>query len=657
MKKFVLILSLFTVVMAYSQKTWVTGTAKVYVAPKTLFYHGSGLEVKDNTALFKNKGNTKVWGGDFKVANNASNNQFQSLYTDNGGTSTNGVPATTGYGQLIVKNGIAVAGNSMIQRGIGLSSTFTTYVQSGFPFQTLTAANLATYSGYTFADAARATHTLFVWNNAKIQWDRVMAADVLSAEKYYIVKNAAGYAGYNAATTIDHKGPVNNLNATVAFGVVGASGIPTGDISALTRRNEYNERYITYVDDPFQSTKTATDWGRNMVQLGNPYTSNIDLSYIGLSETATVNGVALNDGNAISNIKGVYKYSGNVQTSSTTAYNYSTSHYSAITSDPGASGQFVAGDANILLVRPYEGFIIKLDNNTATNFSFNDGLKTFNYNARVKDNAAGTGTSAYRTGGNAFYQVAMTLLKDNTTALNTAYVVANNNVTNGYGGALEAELLDLSSNTGIYTKQEVATGTGEDAAYTGIKYLINQVNTSYLGTPIPVHFQVNAADAGSTFKIVFNLDETLRRLDATTETNFSNSAARYYFRDNQTNQVFLINAGTEYTFTQSASTGERFQLFYGEPSTMGNEEIPNDLANSTVVYETEDSSHAIRFNPSWNKANVAVYTAVGQVVYTKKDINAENDFVLPLNNANTTVYVIQIENAETHEVITKKIVK
>lgn len=654
MKKIVFILSLITTI-AFAQKTYVTGSASVYVSPKTLVYNGSGLDVTAGTASVTNKGNIIVNSGTFATTNNGTNDNVRMVYTDNGGTANaDGSAGTSGYGQLIVRNGVTTpTGKVDMDKMMPAAASFT-YNQAGFPFQSTTSISTLTSDfGITMFDAARASHPVFVWNNDKIQWDRAMAADMLDPFKYYIVAKKGAFSGYMTGAVREHKGAVNNANATIAF----STSQPTGDISASNRRNDYNERYITYVDDAFQATKTASDWGRNMLQLANPYTSNIDLSYIGFAETATLNGVALNDGNNISNLVGVYRYSTATfsGTSGSTVYGYT----QTILKATAAAGKFVAGDAPVLLIRPFESFIVKTSS-ASGNFVFGDGLKVFNYKARVTDNAAGTGTIAYRdtSTANKFYQVGVNLFKNDEVTGNRTYVVANDNIQNGFDAfQLEAVNYELGDATGFYTKEELASGNGEDPAHSDVNLYINSVNTAYLGVPIPLHFNVNTADAGATFKIKFTLDDTLVRLSQA-GSNFDNPNARYYFRDNQENVTMLINSDTEYTFTQGSTTDTRFQLFYGSPTSMGTGEISTDLAG-TILYKDNDRNYLVRFDNSWEKANITIHTAVGQIVFTKKDIDATQDYMLPLQGkaSNAVAYFVTIENAVTGEKVSKKIVK
>jgi len=673
---------LFCGVMIFSQKTSVTGTALVKVMPKTLFYHGSGLDVTVATAYVINNGNIYVDKNNaatFAMTNpvsptNAANSNlpdaaatnvnFTMPWTDNGGGgAVDGGPVVSGYGQLIINSGVTTVSGKVAQdRDVSTFTGGTEAVQIAFPFKNGTAlatttqmmANTGT-TALTLSDKSRPYHPIFKWNNATISWDRQLTSSNIDPVGYYVVMKRSTFTTYQAAANKTVNGTPNFTTASVT--------LPTQPTGALTGRNAYNERYSTYVDDPFDATTTSATWGRNMLQLGNPYNSNLDLSYIGFAESLTTPAPdldpILSDGNDLPTIVGVYKYSvASNDVTSGTAFNYTTTVLQATAA---ATGKFVAGDSKVLIIKPFEAFVVKFDSNDGQTFNFTDGLKTFNYKARVADNATGTGTVSYRSAGRSnfsdeYYQVRMNLLANGNDTGSRTMVVANQNTAQGDGNQLEANNLWLAdTDTSIFTKSEVKVGQGEDASFSTRKMYINAINSSYLGTPIPVHFTVNSADASKTFKIKFDLSVNLKSV---ANENFNNPDARYYFRDNQENKTFVVDNNTEYEFTQSSSTSSRFQLFFGVPSTtLGVEELNPNALTSTSVYKGTDKNYSIRFDKSWKNANVSVYTAVGQIVFSKNKIDTSSDYQLPLNERNTTVYIVNIENAETGEIVSKKIVK
>src|SRR5690606_27989722 len=123
------------------------------------------------------------------------------------------------------------------------------------------------------------------------------------------------------------------------------------------------ERYDSYIEEHIR-VPDSTHYGRYYFQFGNPYTSNIDLSYIGVAENDSY----------VQGLLGVVKITG-------TGWNPTSGIQSPQAVRAIWDGTQWGGDAEALIVKPFEGFYIGLKSDSSTTrgdrtFEFNDGLKT-----------------------------------------------------------------------------------------------------------------------------------------------------------------------------------------------------------------------------------------------------------------------------------------
>src|SRR5690606_7988092 len=116
-------------------------------------------------------------------------------------------------------------------------------------------------------------------------------------------------------------------------------------------KNDYNEKYRTYISDEVRRAESNPEYGRNHFQFGNPYTSNIDLSK--LSTIPNLLGVS-----QISSTSWVYGSESETMTSSVKA-TY-------------GGGSWV-GDPEALIVKPFEPFVVVLDSVATSTVTFEFG--------------------------------------------------------------------------------------------------------------------------------------------------------------------------------------------------------------------------------------------------------------------------------------------
>lgn len=671
----VVLVSLLSAGIQVKAQIYSTESSTTFVSPNTLVYT-KGYKVTNVNAKVTNEGNIKVDGGDFSITNSTSNDQFYNWYKsgENFGS--------TNYGQLIItQNVTAPTGKIKMDKPV-LGDTYFAIV--GVPFSIYSTTDIATTwgavtavsfpcsTGVVCSSANWKKHPLFVWNNDKLRYDPVNGGSTLVPGSYYNVNVRTGVGS-----------PFEEQNATVT-GVRSYFGTPTqGELSAMTvpngrsyasnigGKNYYNVWYYTYLGDPFYTASDSNfdathtpgvDYAKGLLRLTNPFTSNIDLSYIGIdSEHLAGTTTPTNtDGNKVTGLVGISKFTGSESGNPLGTVRYVSTSEQAGASD--TTGQFISGDTDKLIVKPFGNFIIKVSaaQAGASQFKFTDGLKTFKTLSRAATTGTdGAGYSARvanatsSVGDDDVYQVNLQLYDspEKNIFYNHTYVAASNEFTTGVD-VNQSSNTDLSDGmTGVYTRSELPTGGIDTSVST--KLYINKMNSQSMGVPIPVGFMVNPSVDSDTFTFTCRLGENGRFLDSE-EVNFSNPNAKFYFHDKQNNTVLLMDTNFSYTFTQSTSTEDRFEIFYGTAGTLGNDDITK-VDNTTVVFK-DGADYKVRFNKDWTKANVFVYTAVGQLISNVQNLDTSNDYTLPLTNGNTTVYVVKITN-DKGEVVTKKVVK
>src|SRR5690606_15614828 len=102
------------------------------------------------------------------------------------------------------------------------------------------------------------------------------------------------------------------------------------------------------------------------------------------------------------------------------------------------------------------------------------------------------------------------------------------------------------------------------------------------------------------------------------------------------------------------SSFDRFVIYWnGYPDgVMGTED--NLIASRTIVFK-DGQQYKVRFNDTWNSADVAVYDITGRIVYTANAVNTKFDHVLGLKQPG--VYVVKSKNQNGESELQKVIVK
>lgn len=642
-----------------AQLTYVGNGALVQVQDKALVYSGGGVKL-DGNAKVNTVGDFMVvtTTGKFEVAPTAD---FRLRYSS---------PSV--YGQLYIQG---------IPQGDGITTGIigkvnkeyveTTHGSTGrqqvaLPFFEYTLTDLkATLPYINITPSYRwDRNNVFKWNNTDAVFDPLSTTinnKIGKATDYYILsrRNKDGSYAWDTTLTAD------NANAILAGTVTGSpvsainsmkkifKGVPVSDQNATDTQvtltgaftgsfgnnggaiNKYNEKYNTYIDDPFVTTKWSTDYQRNVYQYGNPYLTNLDLSKINQDEA---NGDAV----YIPNIKGFFMYeTGILNTLAGTTYN----------NGGGTTGRAVTFDSSSLpvgavlsdlMVKPMQEFIIKLLNNNSTaSINFNK-LRRFSQTPRTATSysvtSARLANSQNRVAASSTKQLMVVLTDANGVILDKTFYVVNNDAKTGYAPEF-TKMQATTSSTSLFTREELSIGGVDPNAIYNL--YINEANeVDYAGKEIAL--VVNNASAS---KIKFFLIEGGELLNE--QSSLSNGKS-FYLSNNGV--LTKINSGDEMQLSNNNST---YGLFYEQPAgTLGTSEL---LKGQTIVAK-KDLGYIVRFNKNWKQADIEVYSSVGQLLYSVKKVSTYNDYKLPLDNIQNGIYIVKVKSSDG-EVVTKKIIK
>lgn len=642
-----ILLALFTNIIL-AQTLYVTGTVNMGVHTNTLLYCGSGMELTSANANVFVRGGIRVNSGNLSITNNSGNNNFLLRYDSD-----------AVYGKLDISTAIPpanVTGQVALEKMIPNHGQF---VQQSFPFVNYTTANFASDNGVAYVATATpalcntpASHHMYYWSNTELRWIPVMNGDTIEPTRYHLVSNDLSTLNGTYKGT---KETFRQRPAHIAYSVTfpNQSSVNFGPTGNFRPCNSFSApRYFTFISDrtyplPMSlSYWSDPNYAKNLYQLGNPFTTNLDLSYIGINESGTPN-----DGLVIPNLRGIYYNFG----SGATALNSPNGGVVRYLQANNVTNQFDSGDLDWLVIPPMQPFFIKQTSYTGSIFTFTDGLKTFRQNSKATLYGSGGPSGTYQTYSSGdTYQVTLRLVDSNgEELLNRTHVAVSDNYINGVQPpATSTDISNgwIDNHYGFYGLQELPVTGGIDLTQLNNKLYINTFNPSLYAKPIPLGFKTDPNNPGQTYRLKALLFETGKLVS-----NFQDPSVKFYFHDKLTNQYILIDDSFDYTFTQSTDTDTRFELFYGDTSlSVG---LPSENL-TTLIYENS-GEYYVRFKSDWTKASIFVYTAVGQLVYSKENINLldnSTDFLLPLNSQKAITYLIKIIGPNGEEV-TEKIVR
>ena len=638
-----------------AQLTYVGNGALVHIQDKALFYSGGGVKL-DGNAKVNTIGDFMVvtTSQSFEVAPTAD---FRLKYSS---------PSV--YGQLYIK-GMPQANitGKVNKEYVDVKHGNTGRQQTALPFYNYSITDLQASLPHINVTNSALTVTgrfnkrsVFKWNNVTAAFDQLTTTltptvvgkptdyYILSRRLYdgtevwnptLVVENPnANLQGYTPSSASDlysansmkkiFKGvPVSDLNTadtevTLAGAFSGSFGINGSGI------NDYKEKYSSYVDDPFVTTKWDADYGKNLYQHGNPYLTNVDLSLVKKGTTAT------DDENAISNLNGISYYTSGIENSFPAGTTYTTT--SAVVRTFDSAGNVNGGFANDLVIKPMQEFMIKLTDNTSQTLKFS---KTRRFAQTARPEATPYSVTARVSNAPVVTkQLGVVLYDANDTEIGRTFYIVNNEAVSGFSPE-NARMQATTGSTSIYSKEEqVSGGADVNANY---NLFINEANeVDFSGKEIPL--VVNNANAA---KLKFFLIEGGKLVED--KGNLSNGKSFYY-----SNNGTLTKIKSADTFSLT-NTNFTYGLFYDQPAgVLGTSEL---LKGQTIVAK-KDQGYVVRFNKNWKQADIEVYSSVGQLLHSAKKVSTYDDYKLPLDNVTNGVYIVKIKSNDG-EIVTKKVIK
>ncbi|MDG4652068.1 T9SS type A sorting domain-containing protein [Chryseobacterium arthrosphaerae] len=636
----------------------VDANATMYVSDGTLVYSGGGVQTRDN-GLMEVHGNVMVVG--------TAADAFKTI-TSTGTDKTTGGNivlklnnpasfATSTYGQLYI-DGLSESNITGIvtkeYRATSYGTTSNYFQPVALPFSGKAFNSLSSELGKTF-NIGRYSNPILKWDNenavAITNLNLTPTGVTWDAAGYYMLKvnnsdwnpstpasgsvfniNGKPYAPYLGAVTLQNAGKSNIGTSNVVFGVNGYG------------LNQYQERYYTYLDDSFEYTNSpwAGTFGQNWYQFGNPFLTNIDLSKIGYTESATGS-----DGNAVKNIWGVEYNPGTIVTLPNGS-TYATGNKVVTFVSTGDGVAPAVGDVDLVVVKPMQTFKIKLRNNTVQTLNFNT-LRRFKSTARAAGidydvNAAKMTNANGKTNANSIKQLGVIGLDANGNELSRTYYVVSPDLTTGHQIS-PATSVQASAGVNIIGTFEESLNGGYDDNYKNSYWLyINEANeNNFQGKNVKLknYFM----DKVKSYK--FEIRENTELIPAGSH-QLSSGIGFYYKAENGN----LIEAKQGDVVPV---TNEEANLYYGEPSniTLGLDKNKPSISSTLVIYNPAISNYIVRFDPKWKKADIQVYDMSGKLVISKKAVETSRDFVIELDDSVKSSYVVKIVSDKGETVNTK----
>lgn len=671
MKKKLLTLGALAVVMSANAQSVIFysgDNSKVFVSKDALVYTGGSfkLDAAQEKAV-ENKGMITIVGDYVKgTANTIDGKEFVNVYT-----------AANDYGQVKLLSATGATDARMTtQRPAASKNYFGASYAMSFPYKdgvSYVMKSLGLAEGSFLGSCPVGTPcgnrykmTLTKWNNNKLQHDAVLTSDSFKPGDYYNLNLREA-----------------NMQA-VMTGIVGYKGTPLGteytqkmkgiikgqSEAAFTSQkynywkkliNDYNEMYETYMGRESSEDRV---YKKNYYRVGNPYTSNLDLSTVdGANAWLIINNTnktikAATDNDEIrfqiSKRRDNYNVDWSPSTGSINVTDNSAYH---IASFDKTSGQWV-GSAEALLLRPFETVnlhFVQLDalklgrtRIIDATVKFNDSHKTYEHVAGAAKQSGSTLTTAksartanaalVATSSDNFYQTEIALLKNNALESSPVYLIGSSKHT---GSGENSESLGSLFLYGINSENDIAFNSQKQ---------FNEFNTdSYVAKPLGLGLA--NLNAGETYSLAFNFAEGSI---FNSVKNFSD--AKLYLKDNTNNKVVEVTADKTISFV--AGTAEenkgRFVFYWNDtPVTLS---TANTVASTSTTVYKEGTQSKLRFEDNATKASVEVYDAAGRLVLTEKSVNTAQDMVLNIAAGQSAMYVVKV-TYQNGEIRTVKFVK
>ena len=627
-----------------------------YVGENALVYNGGGLQTK-GSGILDVKGNVMIEG--------AATDVLKTLDNAGTGNKTDGGNiilrlndpanyAASTYGQLYI-NGIAQGNISAIVDKEYRTGKHGTYQQIALPFynkaiSTLSGTGIGTL-GKTFSNVRYSKNEVLTWNNLTAVSDNLSVSSLTPKSTTYYMLGSNGFDSANPPASMPANAPAPAGSVYTLKGIPFTNGVTEKLINAANgvnfgatgnALNSYNERYNSYLQDDWDyPVAPANPWavstfGRNIYQFGNPYLTNLDLGFIGITESG-----AVTDNNAIPSVQGIRYDPGTVVSLPSGTFSTGAKYVNFTSGAP-----VPVGDVG-LIIKPMQTFVVKLRNNNAEvgsdkTLSF-DNLRRFKSTPRNNTTeysvSAGKGADANGT----VKQLGVIALSEEGTELARTYYAVYPSAITGHTAEQTAQSV-LGNQNIIGTFEEDAANGGYDMNYINAYWLyINEANENdFLGKAVPLALY-NSGIKSLKFEIRENtelIENGVHQLS--TGTGFYYKSPDGQAMEILQNQVISV-------------TSDRYSLFYGKPSGVLGTDGTAKPSRTKVVYHQLIDNFVVHFDPNWKTADIQVYDMSGKLILAEKKVLADKDYVLNLAKANSAYIVTAV--SEKGEKISSKIVR
>lgn len=618
-KKLLTLCGLATVLMANAQFiSYVGDGAGLHVNEEALVYNGGGMRIV-GAGVVDNKGNIMLVGD--------GTSKFETVTAagvakvDGGNLilrMTNSTIGSLRYGQLYIE-GLAQSNITGIVDKQYKDVKHGTYQQIALPFYAKKLSELNTELVKTFTDNRWSQNEILVWNNLRTRMDGLsvtkttsdvgaLDGGILASSAYY----AIGSLGFDASAAVRTvKGVPYADGANTVSLKDAALGIDFG--TGGNARNQYRERYNTYLTDPFDQSTGAwvNSFGKNMYQYGNPFLTNLDLGQLGKT---------------INNLQGVrVAPEGVVTTSAGTLPTGQT----LVTYVNGVA----VGDSNAV-IRPMQTFVIKLSNATEKTLNLDD-LRRFAYTPRPEGTPIGV-TARTSTTASTIKQLAVIALDASGTEIGRTYYAVYDSAVTGQPSGVSAQATAIGNQI-IGTFEESREGGVDENLKNTYWLYINEANeVDFKGKQIPL--AVYSADVKA---LKFEISENASLIED--GRSILSSGESFYV--NLGNRPVAVSNGAVIVLN-TPSDNAVYGLYYGTPE--GTLATSNALAkpsNTVVAFDSNIAKYRIIFDTTWKTADVQVYDMSGKLVLSQNNVKTANDFIIDLPRTEGTYVVTSVSES------------
>ena len=619
--------------------TYVGNGAEMTISPEVIYSVIDGKITIVGTGKITNSGNVMIMNdmltnhGGFRTLTTAGlpktdgGNFILKMYNDN--------LSSLRYGQLYISNNPPISNFTGIVDKEYKDNHHGSYQQIALPFHEkplseLSAELLSPGDTFKFGAGNRANRysgeAIMRYSNQYARFDDLSATSKTEsavALGYYIL----GTKKFNASTAVK---TIKGVPISQQYGdVIPAGGHLSSDVVFGTngsKQNFYRERYNTYIQDQWEA---ATPWtgnfGKNIVMLGNPYLTNLDIiNYLPRWTNNDILGLRLEP------------------TSVTTASSGGTQS---------AGGKYVtynaagvpSGDVG-LVIKPMQTYVLKFRNNNAQGGMFLGNARRFAYSAgpymtNPKVTSRGSAGSVK--------QLGVIALDEHGNELGRTYYVVYPEAQTGKPATYSTQVAAGGENI-IGTFEEKPSGGIDEELQKAYWLYINEANQSdFKGKEIPLKIYSDKVRA-----LKFEVRENAVEVPDSQE-KFRNGQSFYISKGND-----LVTVGHNKTIPVSASDNS-FGLFYGKPSGYNDVSAGNVAKPSATVVAFDEATkeYKIFFDPAWNTAKIEVYDLSGRLIYSKDKVDTKaGEFTLSLPSGNRATYVVKAVS-ETGSVFSQKIIK